>query len=69
MVEEEGEGDDFGAGVVAGAIGEVAVGELEDQRGEAQIFCAQVDGQGGSEAFAVDDDGLGWDTAGGRQVG
>ncbi len=69
LVEEEREGDDFAAGVVAGAVGEVAVGGLEDEGGEGRIFCAEVNGQRGSEAGAVDDDGGGRDGTGGGEVG
>ena len=44
LVEEEAEGDDFGAGVVGGAVGEVAVGGLEDEGWEGWIFGAELDG-------------------------
>ena len=67
LVEEESEGDDFAAGVVARAVGEVAVWGFEEEGGEGGIFGAEGDGEGGSEAGAVDDDGgLGEGAAGGE---
>jgi len=69
LVEEEVEGDDFGARVVGCAVGEVAVGGLKDEGGEVGIFCAELDGEGGSEAGAIDDDGGGGDATGGGEVG
>ena len=44
LVEEEFEGNDFGAGVVGGAVGEVAIGGLEDERREGWILRAEMDG-------------------------
>jgi len=42
LVEEEFEGDDFGAGVVGCTVGEVAVWGLKDEGGEVGVFCAEV---------------------------
>ena len=44
LVEEEMEGDDFGAGVVGCAVGEVAVGGLKDEGGDGWILGAELDG-------------------------
>jgi len=69
LVEEEGKGDEFGAGVIADAVGKVAVGGLQDEGGEGGIFGAEMDGERGSEAGGVDDDGGRGEGAGGGEVG
>lgn len=69
LVEEEVEGDDSGAGVLGGAGGEVAVGGLEDEGWELGVLGAEADGEGGSEAGAVEDDVGGGDGTGGSEVG
>ncbi len=69
LVEEDREGDDLRAWVMAGSVGEVAVGGLEDEGGELRIVRAEVDRERCSEAGAVDDDGVGRDGAGGGEVG
>jgi len=44
LVEEEAEGDDFGAGVVGCAVSEVAVGRLKDECGDVGVLGAELDG-------------------------
>ena len=44
LVEEDREGDDFGTGVVGGAVREVAVGGLKDEGGDPRILGAEMDG-------------------------
>ena len=68
LVEEEGDGDDFRAGVAAGAGTEVAVWGLEEEGGEAGVVGAKTDGEGGSGSGSVDDDGGDGETAGGGEV-
>ncbi len=43
LVEEEFEGNDFGAGVVRGAVGQVAVWGVEDEGWKPWVLRAEVD--------------------------
>src|SRR5581483_8790208 len=69
FVEEETRRNERRMWVARDAIGEVAVGCVEDDRGNVTVLRREVDGERSADAVAVDDDALRRDMLRGGEIG